>query len=169
MKSILIFIILFAALWMTFTTINVAKPGQPETVALQAFEYINDARTAKGIKPLIWDDNLANMATAHSIYMSKTQNLEHSDYAYAENIAQGGSDPKDLYTRWANSPLHNMNMIDSDKVFGAVGIGVVMRNVKLGSINITIDSGTWYSTFLSSRNRAPYYAKSENPVIIISP
>ena len=144
MKGILTFIILFVALWMIFTTINVAKPGQPEAVALQAFEYINEARSAKGIKPLIWDDNLANMASAHSIYMSKTQDLKHSDYPYAENIAQGSSDPEDLYTMWANSPLHNSNMMDSDKVFGAVGIGVVMRNVKQRTINIKIDSCTWY-------------------------
>lgn len=150
MGRILTFILLFVTLWMIFTTVNLPKSGETEEISRQTLELINQERKEQGIAPLIWDNTLERLAIAHSQYMADTDILEHSDYNYTENIAQGGtSDAVELYNLWRNSLLHHANYMDRSLRYGAIGIAYKLTNVTLGSINITVNISRGYATFIA--------------------
>ncbi len=150
MRRFLFFILIFAALWMIFTTINVPKPGALESDSKQLFTLINQERQRVHIPLLIWDNQLANLATLHSQYMADTNNYKHSNYPYAENIMVG-INPNEVYTAWKTSPLHYANMTDSSLTYGGIGMGIKLTNITIGSVNVTVAISRSFTTLIMSR------------------
>jgi len=100
-------------------------------IAREAFVLINEYRQANGIAPLVWDDNLEELAIKHSRYMNDTGDFSHSHYGYAENILKssgailgGGAFPSghSIVVEWQHSYLHNLNLLDSRLHYGAIGV-----------------------------------------------
>ena len=146
----ILFLIIGSTFWMVLTTINVPKPGEVEEISRQAFKLINQERQQKGISQLIWDGHLEDLAAEHSNYIAETGDFTHSDYGYAENIAEGGcSSGRELYELWRDSPLHHSNMVNGTYGYGAVAIGYELTTWHIGNFNITVNIGKFYATFLA--------------------
>ncbi len=112
------------------------------------FEMTNQARRAKGLAPLVKDDELGNLARAYSNDMLQRHFFDHTDpdglsiderltkqyhhrvTAMGENIWSGeGFDPnksqklaQEIVHDWMNSPGHRENLLDPD--FTHLGVGV---------------------------------------------
>jgi uncharacterized protein YkwD len=103
------------------------------------FRQVNQARAQAGLPALVWDQNLTEVAQAHSKDMFAQgyfshQGLDHStpfdrmtaagiNYTAAgENIAYAANDTL-AFNGLMNSPGHRANILE--KSFGKVGIGVV--------------------------------------------
>jgi uncharacterized protein YkwD len=100
-------------------------------IAHEAFNIINEYRQSNGIQPLIWDEDLEELAIRHSKYMNDTNDFSHSSYGYAENILQssgamfgGGVFPsgENIVGEWQRSYGHNLNLLDSRLHYGAIGV-----------------------------------------------
>lgn len=108
-----------------------------------AFDLINKKRLEKGIRPLIWSNELAAVARLHSQNMAEFKFFSHrgldnklvSDRAdtlglgkwkaIGENIAfnRGFPDPVTKTVElWLDSPTHKLNMFDPNWRESAVGI-----------------------------------------------
>jgi uncharacterized protein YkwD len=148
-KFFLLFIIIFAVLWMTATTMSVPKQGELEDKSYQLFTLINQERQRLNIPILIWDSHLVELATLHSQHMADTNDYRHSSYGYAENIMIG-TEPKEVYTAWENSSLHYANMTNPSLTYGGIGMGIKLTNITIGSINITVNTSRSYTTLIMS-------------------
>ncbi len=109
--------------------------------------YINAEREKQGMKPLVWEEGLAQAARYHAYDMGSQDYFNHTSkdridgnltevtgtferirafyndsFVNSENIAAGNEGAKDTYMQWFNSPGHYDNMFNSDS--GKVGIGV---------------------------------------------
>ncbi|MCL5675518.1 MAG: CvpA family protein [Patescibacteria group bacterium] len=119
-----------------FTTANYS----PDSAAEQTmFNYVNQQRVSRGIKPLVLDAKLQNLARAHDKDMfnrgyfshytpeglspfDRMKNAGISFEAAGENLAYApGVDIAD--TGLMNSPGHRANILNPE--FGKVGIGVI--------------------------------------------
>lgn len=110
-----------------------------------AFELINAKRAESGLQPLIWSDDLADVARVHSQNMAEFNFFSHrgldnklvSDRAddhgagkwrsIGENIAfnRGYKDPvAKAVELWLDSPSHRRNLLDSSWKETAVGIAI---------------------------------------------
>jgi len=150
-KFLFIVIVLPIGLWMLFTTMSLPSAGEYELNAHKVFELINQERKALNISPLIWEDELANLATEHSQYMASTGDYNHSNYpfAYAENIMMG-DDPDEVYSAWVKSPRHYEIMTDSHLRYGGIGMAINTTNLTFGNYNITINAENPRSTFIAN-------------------
>lgn len=108
----------------------------------------NEARGARGLKPLCADPRLTSAARSHSEEMIKKDYFSHSSYngesvgarlkrsgykrsIYAENIAGGsGAYGKSgyIFRLWMNSPSHKGNILDGR--FRPVGVGTYTGRYK---------------------------------------
>ncbi len=141
---------MFVVIWMVATTINLPGDGELDTKARETLALINQERQQAGIAPLHWDVELASMAKKHSQFMSDTNIFEHSDYGYAENIAQGGTgSANELYVLWKYSPGHHANYMDNRWHYAGIGITYKVTSIKLGSRVVTINVSNGYATFLA--------------------
>lgn len=114
----------------------------------ELLKIINEARVSKGLKPLIFDENLANAARYHAYDMASQSYFEHDSYdrvnnqlkkvagtferiksfygdsfVNSENIAAGSATAQGTYKQWYTSPGHNQNMFNATSK--KVGIGLV--------------------------------------------
>jgi len=114
----------------------------------ELLKIINTARLSKGMKPLIWDENLSKAARYHAYDMASQAYFDHdshdrvnnqlqkvadtferikkfysASFVNSENIAAGSSTPEGTYNQWFNSPGHNKNMFNNSSK--KVGIGLV--------------------------------------------
>ncbi|MBI1919007.1 CvpA family protein [Candidatus Microgenomates bacterium] len=136
---------------INFTTI---KPGGRETVDLkfqaknlspdatseqQMFNLVNQARAAQGVKPLLFDDRLREVARAHAKDMFMRGYFSHYtpeglspfDRMAAANISFNAAGENLAYAPnvtlahdgLMKSPGHRANILSGD--FGKVGIGVI--------------------------------------------
>lgn len=109
--------------------------------------YINEERAKQGMKPLVWEEKLAQAARYHAFDMGSQNYFDHNSYdrlngklvevgetferirsfyhdsfVNSENIAAGNQGAKATYSQWYNSPGHYRNLFNSES--GKVGIGV---------------------------------------------
>ncbi|XOV67934.1 MAG: CAP domain-containing protein [Fluviicola sp.] len=115
----------------------------------ELLEYINTERLKKGMKALVWDENLANAARYHAYDMGTQNYFDHDSYdrsrgnrlskvggtferikkfysssfVNSENIAAGNQGAHDTYMQWYHSKGHYENMFNESS--GKIGIGVV--------------------------------------------
>jgi uncharacterized protein YkwD len=109
------------------------------------FELMNQKRTEAGLKPLVLDNNLIQIARYKSDHMIQYNYFDHTtpegnnwtswlqeiDYRYTttgENIAYNNYEPVELFNQWWNSPGHRANMMNPS--YTKVGIGVISGNDK---------------------------------------
>lgn len=123
-------------------TVNIFQAADPQSrareIERQLFELANAARSQHGLAPLLWDEQLAEVARRHSQDMRDRGFFDHvspegknhadrmweagiSFRASAENIAAGFSEPIDVHREWMNSPGHRQNILGN---YRYLGIGV---------------------------------------------
>lgn len=152
MKAIIIYGLLFVAAWMTLTTINIPEPEELEDKSQELFALINQERERLHIRPLVWNERLAQLATEHSQCMAETDDYQHSDYSLSEGLAENimvGMNPHEVYEAWCNSSLHYSNITNPRLIYGAIGMGMKLTNLTIGSANITISTSRAYTTFMA--------------------
>lgn len=128
------------------------KKARPAGVSIDApfrdlerriFQKINDARTANGLAPLVWNDQIAEIARVHSQNMVEYKFFGHQDQdgltvdgraesygltswkGIGENIAslQGFKDPAPVAVeKWLQSPGHRQNILGGRWSESAVGV-----------------------------------------------
>jgi hypothetical protein len=116
---------------------GIALAATPEEQNL--FQMTNQVRSQQGLRPLQWDDALADAARAHLALVVHYGQLSHQ-YAkeedlsirvaeagghfeiVAENIAMGSS-VGEMQSGWMRSPPHRANILDPN--LNAVGFAVV--------------------------------------------
>lgn len=106
---------------------------------LQVLDLVNKYRTEAGLKPLVWDDDLAEVARMHSEDMASRNFFDHENpdgespfdrmrkhginyMAAAENIAAGQTTPESVMNSWMNSPGHYANIMNGN--LGKLGVGI---------------------------------------------
>ena len=111
----------------------------------QILELMNEKRTEAGLKPLMLDSTLVQIARYKSDHMIQYNYFDHTTpegntwtswldaigYQYmstGENIAYNNYDPVELFNQWWNSPEHKANMMKPS--YNKVGIGVINGNGK---------------------------------------
>jgi uncharacterized protein YkwD len=103
-------------------------------LARDIYVRVNDERAARGLAPLLWDEELADRARRWSETMIATK-YEHSTAefrahpAYAgtgENIHMGTSTAHEAHVGWMLSEGHRNSILYPG--FTAIGIGIVCRN-----------------------------------------
>lgn len=126
------------------TPVNSAVKSAVDVERL-AFDLLNDERAAKGLAPLVWNDQIAEIARMHSRNMANERFFSHrgSDgsmvddraevfgiskwRAIGENIAflQGYDDPAAIAVKkWMESPSHKKNVLNANWSESAVGVVV---------------------------------------------
>jgi uncharacterized protein YkwD len=105
---------------------------QESQIARNLMTRVNEERTARGLKPLLWDPVLAQRASSWSGEMSTT-GLHHSDLhpllarfvGVAENIGTGppGTTAGALHLAWMRSDPHRHDLLAPN--VDRIGIGVV--------------------------------------------
>lgn len=108
-------------------------------------ELMNQKRTEAGLKPLVLDNTLLQIARYKSNHMIQFGYFDHTtpegknwtswldaiNYQYTttgENIAYNNYDPVELFNQWWNSSGHRANMMNPS--YTKVGIGVIYGNNK---------------------------------------
>lgn len=101
-------------------------PSPTLTWTEEFMDLINDHRRSIGLRALIHDDGLGEIATEHSKNMaSGTTAFGHTGFSArcsagktvlgggnwcGENVAMGQKTPKDAFNSWMNSPGHKANI-----------------------------------------------------------
>jgi uncharacterized protein YkwD len=127
--------------------------GGGSALEQQAFDLINDQRVLNGLPPLVWADDVAAVARAHSQDMVDRGFFDHinpdgldpgqrlaaagiANLGWAENIAKifNTGDPADrAATGWMSSAGHRANILNP--AYDESGMGVVLGG-----------DGYWYFT-----------------------
>jgi hypothetical protein len=111
-----------------------APAMESDHLARDMYIRVNDERTARGLAPLLWDEELADRARRWSETMIATR-YEHSTAEFrahpaytgtGENIHMGTQTANGAHVGWMLSDGHRDNILYPG--FTAVGIGVVCRN-----------------------------------------
>jgi hypothetical protein len=112
------------------------------------FDAANHERAAQHLRPLRWDDSLANGARQHAQRMALLNTLSHQlpgeeDFkarairagarfsSLAENIAEGPNAPG-IHSQWMNSPPHRENLLDPK--LDSIGIAVAERGGEMFAV-----------------------------------
>lgn len=110
--------------------------GKGREVEKEIFELANTIRREHGLEPLIWIDELANIAFEHSRDMAENNFFDHQSpskgspddrarvagfQGVGENIAAGYLDAETVFGAWMKSPDHRANILDPDYRFTGVG------------------------------------------------
>ncbi|WP_263353440.1 CAP domain-containing protein [Acidicapsa acidisoli] len=118
---------LWIALMLTIVLSAAAAMAQ-NTDERRLVDLTNEARAQAGLKPVVWDANLAAAAHAHAVLMAEQGQISHrysgeadlperaaSAGAHfsviAENIA-GGTSPEQIHGAWMVSRLHHDNLMN---------------------------------------------------------
>jgi uncharacterized protein YkwD len=120
-----------------------AIPDMPDIAAFErrVLELTNIERAKHGLRALIWDDELADAARAHSTDMSHRTYFDHicpdgltpfdrksnagiSYLTAAENLAAGQRTPEEVVEAWMNSPGHRAAILNADLTHLGVGLYV---------------------------------------------
>ena len=116
-----------------------------EAAEEKILQLMNKKRTEAGLKPLIMDNTLRDVARYKSNHMIQYNYFNHTSpdgttwqnwlktlgYKYsatAENIAYNSSNAEELFNQWWNSEGHKANMMNAS--YTKVGIGVIYGNNK---------------------------------------
>lgn len=112
------------------------------------FDAANRDREARRLRPLHWDNSLANGARQHAQRMAQENVLSHQlpgeeDFkaralragarftSLAENIAEGPDAPG-IHIQWMNSPPHRENLLDPR--LDSIGIAVAERGGEMFAV-----------------------------------
>lgn len=95
---------------------------------------VNDERAARGLRPLVWHEGLAELARQWSEEMIATEYRHSPDsfrilpdlHGIGENILVGYMDTGEAHVGWMESDGHRRNILTPE--YTAIGIGVVCRN-----------------------------------------
>jgi uncharacterized protein YkwD len=111
-------------------------PQPPAGLPKQVFDATNAARAANGLGPLVWDQQLYDLANAHSIYMASTFSFVHQNlsailrspgwegfWTLGENILNGSNrmTGQEMVNLWMSSAGHRANILNPN--FNVIGIG----------------------------------------------
>ena len=94
-------------------------------------QEVNRQRAAHGLAPLTADPWLLHAARHHTAWMTRNENLTHTDQGVAENIAMGQRTVGDAVADWMNSPGHRANILGREYT-------------RIGAAAYTSQSGTSY-------------------------
>lgn len=109
----------------------------------QVFQLVNQERAKQGLSPLTWNEDLANVARAHSKDMNDRKFMDHTNpdglspfdrmknYGIkytraAENIAAGQTTPQAVMNGWMNSSGHRANILNPNLT--QIGVGYYKGN-----------------------------------------
>ncbi len=128
--------------------IDISDTEEKSDTALEhkILELTNEERKKHGLKPLIWNEQLAQIARAHSKDMAKRGFFSHDNpdgqtpfdrikadgikyWVAAENIAAGQASPEKAIEEWMNSEGHRKNILNPD--LQELGVGLA-RGGKYG-------------------------------------
>jgi uncharacterized protein YkwD len=114
----------------------------------ELFASINQARRARGLPPLRWDDSLAAAARRHAEVMAERGTAQHgfegepslsarvrqagARFSWlSENVTQGLT-PEFIHSQFMKSPPHRANILDLD--MDSIGVGVVQHDGQLFAV-----------------------------------
>ena len=92
------------------TTISSSK-FQLHAIEDQLIRQTNAQRARYGLAPLQVCENLMQSARSHTIWMCRSNSLQHTRAQVAENIALGQTTTAEAVQSWLNSPGHRANML----------------------------------------------------------
>lgn len=106
---------------VTGTTTTVEN-GFDRAAAEAIWSYMNAERTAAGLNPIAWNEDVYNFACQRA--QAIVTNFSHEGCGnYGENILSSGStDPYYLHTLWHNSPGHYNNYMTERYTYGACAV-----------------------------------------------
>jgi len=122
----------------TPTPIPTQAPKDTKSIEQRIFELTNERRAENGVRALVWSEDIAVVARAHSQDMVDRNYFDHNtpegitpfqrltiggvSYSTAgENIATSAT-AELIMNAWMNSPGHKANILNSS--FGKLGVGV---------------------------------------------
>lgn len=133
-------------------------PSSNESFEKEVLELVNKERKKRGLKPLVWKDNLAHAARYHAMDMAIDGYMEHDSkdklkngslkkvcdvfdrmdkfvgkeiFARAENIAGGQKTAEEVMKSWMSSSGHRQNILDKKAKY--IGIGYIyLEDSELG-------------------------------------
>jgi uncharacterized protein YkwD len=128
--------------WSAYTQTPVS-PAEREL-----FASVNQARRARGLAPLRWDERLAAAARRHAEVMAERGSAQHgfegepslsarvkqagAHFSWlSENVTQGPT-PRFIHSQFMTSPPHRANILDRD--MDSIGVGVVERRGQLFAV-----------------------------------
>lgn len=125
-QKILIGIAAPIMLWcFVMMVITFVKQSNPEKVASEAFQMLNELRVEYGHQAFVWDESLAEQAIKHSEWMNEYNLLEHSDLEYWEAIEhrpEGYAYDENVLNPWRDSPPHSAIIFSDEITYAAIGI-----------------------------------------------
>jgi len=124
-----------------------------EAIELEVLALVNSERSSRGTAPLIWDDNLHEIAREHSIEMASRGELFHSSMyePYAENCWGGEGSTfwgaEDIAEGWMTSDKHRTWLLCPHLKHVGVGIATSATGMYASWTfwrSETWDSDWWY-------------------------
>lgn len=109
-------------------------PVDADQIARDVFDRVNRERVARGALPLVWHEDLAELAREWSLHMAIDDAYGHSPLEFrahpdfvgsGENIAMGQTSALEVHVGWMRSDGHRENILRS--AFDAIGVGIVCR------------------------------------------
>lgn len=115
-------------------------PPKNRAAEQRVLELVNAERSAHGLAPLVWDEDLARAARFHAAHMQVNGYFDHrtrvgrrslppeerimlfSDSVRGENIGRGYRSAEDAMVAWMNSPGHRENVLDPEARYLGVGV-----------------------------------------------
>ncbi len=104
--------------------------------ALRAFNLVNSERSANGLAPLVWSNNLESTSAVRAEECSRSFSHTRPDgrawytvnsrIMSGENLAYGYYDASSAVNAWMNSPAHRENILWPD--FTSVAISIYVAN-----------------------------------------
>jgi len=134
------------------TGMTLCRPAYSQTPASQAerelFASVKQARLARGLAPLRWDDRLAAAARRHAEVMAERGSAQHgfagepglttrvkqegAHFSWlSENVTQGPT-PRFIHSQFMNSAPHRANILDRD--MDSIGVGAVEQGGQLFAV-----------------------------------
>ncbi len=116
-------------------------PDDLVAIEHRVWEITNEERAKAGLPALQYDENLAEVARAHSVDMDLRSFFAHDNpdgqtpfdrmeaagfrYSYAaENIAWNQRSPEAVMTAWMNSPGHRANILNPNVTYVGIGLHI---------------------------------------------
>lgn len=133
---------LFAALLVSALSVPAcaeasSSPSGAERFLIQLAEVINGYRATNGLEPLALTDELAVLASDHSVQMSERRELSHDGFRQrfqsaasklcVENVAWNFRTAEALLEGWRKSPPHHRNLLDP--AISRMGLAISARYV----------------------------------------
>lgn len=114
------------------TEAEVARAAELDQMARDVFALMNAERTAKGLKALVWSDEIAQagLVRAEEIAVSFSHTRPNgsdwytvnSDLLWGENLAKGFKTASGVVNGWMKSKAHKANIMKTSFTTGAITI-----------------------------------------------